>query len=161
MIDKKFHPRALRSLPLSVMMSGYLSWSHGNHSNRGTGSVFWASTLSSYIFSRHLRFYSTNVSPKDNGYRPYGFTLRRVTLTFRNFHPCSKFFASFLPELSAAFLFRLCCRAFSTGTVVISAVEVRTAASGHLPPTYIQIRATCTSAPLALALRLATVSQAA
>ena len=79
------------------MMSGTLFWVSGNLNSRGTYGYFWASTPLSYANSRRLYFYSTNVNPKDGGYKPYGFTLRRV----------AQFFAPFLPELSAASLFRL------------------------------------------------------
>ena len=146
-----FPSRALRSLPLSVMMSGLLDWNGGSLGNRGTNGYFWASTLFSYTRSRNLGFGSTDVYSKSNADKPHSFTLRCV----------AQIFAPFLPELSAAFLFRLCCRAISTGTVVISSIEVRTAASGHLrlPPT--QIHGTCTSTPLTLTLRIAAISQAA
>ena len=118
-----FPSRALRSLPLSVMMSGSLYWASGNLNNRGTGGSFWASTPGSYTDSRYLDFYSTNVYPKRNYYKPSGLTLRCVarfkisqkshpcstSIEFRRFAPRSKFLfpAYFLPELSAAFLFRL------------------------------------------------------
>ena len=114
--------RALRSLPLSVMMSGYLTWNSGNLTNRGTYGNFWSSMSSSYANSRYLYFNSTLVSPKNGYYKSNGFTLRCVA---RN-HPKSPplfhlnnfsevrsalqiplFLAPFLPELSAASLFRL------------------------------------------------------
>ena len=79
------------------MMSGYLNWSWGNLYGRGTGSNFWASTHNSYTNSRDLGFGSANVGPKNNVDKSYGFALRRV----------ARFTCVFLPELSAAFLFRL------------------------------------------------------
>ncbi|MBR3180745.1 hypothetical protein IKF63_01550 [Candidatus Saccharibacteria bacterium] len=99
------------------MMSGYLVWDSSNLGYRGTYGYFWASTLLSYIDSRGLLFYSTHVYPKANNAKPDGLPLRRVarpkphprptSIHFRNFPPRSKFFARFLPELSAASLFRL------------------------------------------------------
>ncbi|MBR3180510.1 hypothetical protein IKF63_00285 [Candidatus Saccharibacteria bacterium] len=89
--------RALRSLPLSVMMSGALAWSSGGLYNRGTGGYFWAATPYSYTYSWDLYFSSTSVNPKDSSYKPHGFSLRCVV----------RLFVTFLPELSAAFLFRL------------------------------------------------------
>ena len=73
-----FPSRALRSLPLSVMMSGVLYWVNGILGNRGTNGYFWASTPYSYTSSRYLNFRSTNVSPKYSGNKPDGFTLRCV-----------------------------------------------------------------------------------
>ena len=70
--------RALRSLPLSVMLSGDLNWSSGNLNRRGTYGSFWSSTPYAYTNSRYLYFYSTNVGPKNGGYKPNGFTLRCV-----------------------------------------------------------------------------------
>ena len=132
-------------------MSGYLNWSWGNLYGRGTGSNFWASTHNSYTNSRDLGFGSANVGPKNNVDKSYGFALRRV----------AQLFAPFLPELSATFLFRLCCRAISTGATAVSGAKVRMAASGHLPPTRMQIRTNCTSSPLASPLRLAPISRSA
>ena len=83
--------RALRSLPLSVIMSGNLSWNSGYPNNRGAYGFFWASTLYSYTHSRSSGFYSINVNSKSNGVKPGGLALRCVALTFRNFHPRSKF----------------------------------------------------------------------
>ena len=80
-----FSSRALRSLPLSVMMTGDLRWGSSSLVNRGTNGGFWVSTLNSYTLSRRLGFYSTNVSPKSGGDKPGGFTLRcvaRFTCTF-------------------------------------------------------------------------------
>ena len=79
------------------MLSGYLRWSSGNLVSSGTYGDFWASTLNSYINSQHLTFGSTNVYPKGNGNKPYGLSIRCV----------ARFTCVFLPELSAAFLFRL------------------------------------------------------
>ena len=73
-----FPSRALRNLPLSVMVSGFLVWYSGYPSNRGTSGHFWASTPNSYTTSRDLYFYSTNVYPKYGGSKPYGFPLRCV-----------------------------------------------------------------------------------
>ena len=70
--------RALRSLPLSVMMSGYYWWGSGSTDRKGEYGRFWASTPYSYTDSRSLYFNSTNVYPKGNGNKPGGFTLRRV-----------------------------------------------------------------------------------
>ena len=121
--NDKDSSRALRSLPLSVMLSGYYGWGSGNLIARGTGGGFWASTPGSYTYSRHLYFYSTNVTPKNSNLsKPDGLALRCVARFPPKspplFHldklsevrsalkiPC--FFAPFLPELSAAFLFRL------------------------------------------------------
>ena len=72
--------RALRSLPLSVMMSGSYNWYNGNSdwgAKNGYGS-FWASTPNSCTLSRHLFFYSTNVNPKYGNNKPNGFSLRCV-----------------------------------------------------------------------------------
>ena len=72
--------RALRSLPLSVMMSGYYDWHNGNSDwgvKNGYGR-FWSSTPYAYTSSHYLRFYSTNVYPKSGSGKPYGFTLRYV-----------------------------------------------------------------------------------
>ena len=92
-----FSSRALRSLPLSVMMSGILYWSSGNLNNRGTDGYFWSSTPYSYTNSRGLGFGSANVNPKNGSSKPFGSALRCV----------ARFTCVFLPELSAAFLFRL------------------------------------------------------
>ena len=73
--------RALRSLPLSVMLSGGLYWLNGNLNDRGTNGYFWASTPNSYTHSRRLGFGSTNVVLKNDGYKPGGFTLRCVAQT--------------------------------------------------------------------------------
>ena len=96
-LRRSFSSRALRSLPLSVMMSGYYWWGSGSTDRKGEYGRFWTSTLDSYTNSRLLTFYSTNVGPKNTYNKAYGFTLRRV----------AQLFATFLPELSAAFLFRL------------------------------------------------------
>ena len=74
-----FSSRALRSLPLSVMLSGNLDWDSGNLVNRGTYGYFWSSTPYAYTSSHYLRFYSTNVYPKSGSGKPYGFTLHCVT----------------------------------------------------------------------------------
>ena len=89
--------RALRSLPLSVMMSGLLTWNSGNLYDKGTYGYFWSTISYSYTVSRGLLFKSTGVSPAYNSYKPYAFALRCVT----------RFICVFLPELSAASLFRL------------------------------------------------------
>ena len=70
--------RALRSLPLSVMMSGNLNWNSGNLVLRGTGGYLWSSTPYAYINSRYLYFYSSVVGPKDGSSKPYGLALRCV-----------------------------------------------------------------------------------
>ena len=72
--------RALRSLPLSVMLSGVLDWRSGSLSNRGTIGYFWASTPYSYADSRYLYFHSTYVNTKANFNKPYGLALRCVAL---------------------------------------------------------------------------------
>ena len=77
---KRFVPsRALRSLPLSVMLSGALYWSSGYLNDSGTNGNFWASTPNSYTYSRVLGFYSTNVNPSYGNNKPSGLTLRCVT----------------------------------------------------------------------------------
>ena len=96
--------RALRSLPLSVMLSGNLSWVAGNLYNRGTSGYFWASTPTSYTNSRLLYFYSTNVSPKNNSDKPGGFTLRCVACIFRL---CYNSFRNPCAERSRKFYFRI------------------------------------------------------
>ena len=132
-------------------MSGYLFWGSGTLYSRGTYGSFWASMPLSYTDSRHLHFSSTFVIPKFGSNKPYGFTLRCV----------AQLFVPFLPELSAAFLFRLCCWVISPGAVVLSTVVVRAATSGHLRLTPTQIHGTCTSTPLMLILRLTTISPTA
>ena len=86
-----------------------------------------------------------------------------TSINFRGFAPRSKFLfpALFLPELSAAFLFRLCCRVVSTGKVVLSTIEVRSATSGHLRLSPTQVHGTCTSPPLLSALGITTISPTA
>ena len=79
------------------MMSGYLRWDSGNLLARGAGGRFWASTTVTYTSSWYLYFNSTNVGPKGGLNKPGGLTLRCV----------ARFTCVFLPELSAAFLFRL------------------------------------------------------
>ena len=79
------------------MMTGILGWFSGNLYDRGTSGYFWVSTPNSYTNSRYLYFYSTNVNPKNNYSKPHGLPLRCV----------AQLFATFLPELSAASLFRL------------------------------------------------------
>ena len=76
-----FPSRALRSLPLSVMMSGNLYWVYGNPDNRGTYGNFWASRPYSYTDSRLLVFGSTNVYSKSGYYKLGGFPLRCVALS--------------------------------------------------------------------------------
>ena len=71
--------RALRSLPLSVMMSGNFYWGDGNLNARGAYGFFWSSTPYSYTYSRYLNFGSTNVNPKYGFHKPHGLTLRCVT----------------------------------------------------------------------------------
>ena len=78
------------------MMSGNLGWSGGNLGPRGTFGYFWSSTPYAYTYSHYLSFYSTGVYPKNGDSKPYGLTLRCV----------ARFTCVFLPELSAAFLFR-------------------------------------------------------
>ena len=73
-----FPSRALRSLPLSVMMSGNFDWLSGNLGNRGVGGRFWASTLSSYSHSRDMSFGSTNVNPKNSNGKLSSYSLRCV-----------------------------------------------------------------------------------
>ena len=73
-----FPSRALRSLPLSVMMSGILGWGSGNLNNRGMYGNFWSSTSLPYTYSRYLNFSSTGVNSKNNTNKTYGFPLRRV-----------------------------------------------------------------------------------
>ena len=105
------------------MMSGDINWINGSFWGKGTDGHFWVSAPSQYIGSRFLGFNSANVYPKTNGNnKPSGFPLRCVV----------QLFAPFLPELSAAFLFRLCYRAVSTGSLVVSTIEVQTGSSGHL-----------------------------
>ena len=89
-----FSSRALRSLPLSVMLSGDLHWSSGTLNSRGTLGHFWSSTPYTYARSLSLYFFSTSVNPKDGDYKPDGLTLHCVALTFQNFHPLSKFLFS-------------------------------------------------------------------
>ena len=111
--------RALRSLPLSVMMSGYIPWDSGALNGRGVNSFFWSSTPYAYTHSHHLYFYSTNVHPKNGHYKPSGLALRCVarnpqkphpyftSINFRNFPPRSKFFRlTFLKPSAAPSLFR-------------------------------------------------------
>ena len=76
-----FRTRALRSLPLSVMLSGNLYWVYGNPDNRGTYGHFWSSTPYSYTDSRLLVFGSTNVYSKSGYAKPGGFTLRCVAFS--------------------------------------------------------------------------------
>ena len=78
-------------------MSGYLGWGSGNLIYRGTDGRFWASTPVTYTSSQRLYFYSTNIYPKNGDNKPYGLPIRCV----------ARFTCVFLPELSAAFLFRL------------------------------------------------------
>ena len=80
-------------------MSGNYGWNNGNSDwgvKNGYG-YFWSSTPYAYAGSYGLHLSSTNVNPKHGGGKPNGFTLRCV----------AQFFTPFLPELSAAFLFRL------------------------------------------------------
>ena len=154
------------------MMSGELWWANGYPGNIGVNGRSWASTPYSYAVTRYLGFASTNVNPRSGDYKPYGMTLRCVarnpqkphsystSITFRNFPPRSKFLfpALFLPELSAASLFRLCCRAISTGAMVFSAIEVRMATSGHLRLTPTPIHSAWSSAPLTFTLGMAAIS---
>ena len=143
--------RALRSLPLSVMMSGTLYWGNGNLNLRGTGGYFWSSTPYTYTHSHSLNFDSSNVGSKYGYDKTRGLSLRCI----------ARFFVLFLPELSAASLFRLCCRAVSTGSVVIPSIEVRAATSGHLRLTPTQIHSTCSSTLLMSALSMAVISHSA
>ena len=100
--------RALRSLPLSVMMSGYYDWNgNADWGVKNSYSRFWASTPNSYATSRYLYFGSTYANPKNSAYKPGGFTLRCVARFFRTSTYAQKIIAPFLPELSAASLFRL------------------------------------------------------
>ena len=99
-----FSSRALRSLPLSVMMSGDLHWDDNLVYGRGLAGDFWSSTLTSYPLSRLLYFNSTRVGPTNNYYKPHGYALRCVaclkphpcfiSIEFRNFHLRSKFLFS-------------------------------------------------------------------
>ena len=73
-----FSSRALRSLPLSVMVSGYLHWVSGTLGYRGTNGHFWTSTPAAYTGSRYLDFNSTEVYPKGGGNKSYGVSLRCV-----------------------------------------------------------------------------------
>ncbi|MBR3180650.1 hypothetical protein IKF63_01035, partial [Candidatus Saccharibacteria bacterium] len=73
-----FPSRALRSLPLSVMMSGDIHWYSGNLNDRGTYGRFWTSSSNVYIHSRYLYFSSAGVNPMNSNLKPYGFPLRRV-----------------------------------------------------------------------------------
>ena len=132
-------------------MSGVLGWSSGLLINRGTYGYFWSSTPGAYTYSRLLYFYSTNVNPKDSSSKPNGLPLRRV----------ARFTCVFLPELSAASLFRLCCQGISTGTVVFPAIEVSTAISGHRRLTPTHFHGSCTSPPLTLTLRMSAISRMA
>ena len=77
-----FPSRALRSLPLSVMLSGSLGWHSGILYDRGTYGYFWTSTLYSYTYSRHLYFYSTEVNPKAGSSKPRSLALRCVARFF-------------------------------------------------------------------------------
>ena len=92
-----FSSRALRNLPLSVIMSGDFVWYSSYQGSRGTGGRFWTSRPYSYTDSRRLYFHSTTVSPMNNYSKPFGYPLRCV----------ARFTCVFLPELSAASLFRL------------------------------------------------------
>ena len=143
------------------MLSGYLYWGNGGLYDRGAYGLFWSSTPYIYAASHSLDFRSPNVTPKGGNNKPYGFTLRCVARFFRTSTYAQKIIVPFLPELSAAFLFRLCCRAVSTGSVVISAIEVRAATSGHLRLTPTRIHGSWSSTPLILTLKMATISQAA
>ena len=89
--------RALRSLPLSVMLSGRLLWFNGDPSNRGVYGFFWLSKSKTYIKSNNVYFTSNEMYGRGDFEKLYGFPLRCV----------ARFLALFLPELSAAFLFRL------------------------------------------------------
>ncbi|MBR3180512.1 hypothetical protein IKF63_00295 [Candidatus Saccharibacteria bacterium] len=87
-----FSSRALRSLPLSVMMSGSYGWNSGNSDwgvRNGYG-YFWSSTLGSYPGSRLLSFFSTNVYPMGGSNKPNGFTLRCVAQTKRGYSARAK-----------------------------------------------------------------------
>ncbi|MBR3180934.1 hypothetical protein IKF63_02545 [Candidatus Saccharibacteria bacterium] len=75
--------RALRSLPLSAMLSGYRVWGSGSLSSRGTYGYFWSSTPYTYTNSHALGFSSTNVGPKNSYHKPYDFTLRCVAPLFQ------------------------------------------------------------------------------
>ena len=89
------------------MLSGFLNWNSGYLNARGVGGYFWASTPAAYTGSRILYFVSTNVNPKDNYGKPNGMALRCVARFFRTSTYAQKIIATFLPELSAASLFRL------------------------------------------------------
>ena len=107
--------------------------------------------------SGHLRLTPTQVHGSCTS-APLTLTLRMAAVSQAAIHSAASLF---LPELSAAFLFRLCCRAISAGAVVTSAVEVRAATSGHLHLTPTQIHGAWTSAPLTLTLRVAIISRTA
>ena len=88
-------------------MSGYLFWSSGKLFYEGTYGFFWTSTPRTYTNSRYLVFTSTNVYSQGNDHNPIGWSLRCVARFFRTSTYAQKIIAPFLPELSAAFLFRL------------------------------------------------------
>ena len=75
--------RALRSLPLSVMLTGNFYWVNGIPGIRGTSGYSWSSTpitsgTYKYVYSRYLDFNSARVGPTNGNAKPYGFTLRCV-----------------------------------------------------------------------------------
>ncbi|MBR3180932.1 hypothetical protein IKF63_02535 [Candidatus Saccharibacteria bacterium] len=84
-LSGNFPSRALRSLPLSVMMSGYLSWDSDNLGNRGTHGYFWSSTPYAYTYSHNLNFASTSVNPMYGSSKPNGLPLRCVVRLKKRF----------------------------------------------------------------------------
>ena len=92
--------RALRSLPLSVMMSGDYIWHTGTLYGGGTHGFFWASMPGSYTHSRDIYFGSSNFYPMDGRYKPYGCTLRCVARNHQKPHPYST--SNNFSELSSA-----------------------------------------------------------
>ena len=89
------------------MMSGRFNWNNGTLYGSGTYGGFWTSTPNSYIYSRYLSFSSADVYPKNYVNKPYGFPLRCVARFFRTSTYAQKIIVPLLPELPAAFLFRL------------------------------------------------------
>ena len=68
----------MRSVPLSIIFSGFYNWINGGLSDRGTNGGYWSSTPYASTNSRSLGFSSTNLGPQGGSNKSGGLAVRCV-----------------------------------------------------------------------------------
>ena len=75
----------LLSAPLSYVRSGYYYWGSTGLNGRGSGGSYWSLRSDSTASSYNLNFNSSGLSPQYGGNRGYGFAVRCMPLSTRDF----------------------------------------------------------------------------